>query len=283
MRARALAVLGALSIAACGTSPLTSPADGAGDGAAPADGPPPVDGNSADVAAEGGGSEAGACPPGLASASELAATPRADVNLELLALKVSPGRVVAEEATYQRVVRDVAAIRAKEPEIAKIGFFGLRDGRSFSFSVSLETAAQMKGGTYHAWDCLNATYGAVLPFEFIRIGNADHEFVFAKLEGIYGMDVLALEYGRLPGLLNVESTAFGGDGPTICLTGGPSTWHYVLDAASGDCPAGCIDHVFRHFTTEAAGAVTALETWGTKDGTPRPAWVTQYASPAACH
>jgi hypothetical protein len=32
----------------------------------------------------------------------------------------------------------------------------------------------------------------------------------------------------------------------------------VFDQASGDCPAGCIDHKYTHFTTSIAGEVTNL-------------------------
>ncbi len=226
---------------------------------------------------------AGDCPPALASAAELAVTPRADVNLELLALKVSPGKLVAEEAAYQRVVRDVAAIRAKAPALAKISFFTYRDGMRITLTVPVDTATQMEKGTYHAWDCLNDTYGAVLPAEYIRIGNAPEVYVSLKTEGIYAVQLLAAEYARLPGVMHVDDITLGGDGPTICLTGGASTWHYLFDEASGDCPAGCIDHAYRHFTTEPDGTIAELDGWNTKQGTPRPTWVTQYGAEETCH
>jgi hypothetical protein len=298
MRAFALLLLGSGWASACGGSPLSASADGAAaaDGATAADVAAPADVVApADVAAsdattsdgsptDGDGREAAAaCPPALASASELASTPRADVNLELVALKLSPGKIVADEATYRRVVRDVGAIRGKYPEVATISFFPIRDGRSINFVLPVATAEQMQAGTYHAWDCLNDTYGAVLPFEFHRIGNAADVIAFGKLKGIYAMDLLAAEYARLPGITSTGSIAVGGDGSTICVTSGPSTWHYVFDDASGDCPAGCIDHSFRHFTTDTDGAVTALEAWSTQSGTPRPAWVTQLVTNATCH
>lgn len=280
MRALASLLLGTCLASACEGSPLRISSDGA----APADAAAPDLLTSDGSPTDGDGREAlAACPPALASASELASTPRADVNLELVALKLNPGKIVADEATYRRVVRDVGAIRGKDPDVATISFFPYRDGRSISLVLPVDTAEQMQAGTYHAWDCLNDAYGAVLPFELIRIGNADNVFASGKLKGIYATDLLAAEYARLPGITSTDSIALGGDGPTICVTSGPSTWHYVFDAASGDCPAGCIDHAYRHFTTDADGAVTALETWSTQSGTPRPAWVTQLATPAACH
>jgi hypothetical protein len=278
MRAHAWLLVGCCFVAACGSSPLKSNADGA---APPADA---VSNTTDGAAAMDVRPNAGAdCPPALASEAELASTPRANANLELLALKLSPGKVVADEATYQRVVRDVAAIRAKDPSLAKISFFAHDDGQTIGLVVPVETAAQMEAGTYHAWDCLNATYSAMLPVEVIRIGSSATAFVYFELRGLYATKLLAAEYAKLPGITSAEGATFGGDGPTICATAGPSTWHYVFDDASGDCPAGCIDHVLRHFATEPAGAVTELGRWSTQDGSPRPSWATELASPDRCH
>jgi hypothetical protein len=283
MRVRVWLLLGSCLATACGSSPLKSSNDGstAGDvGVAETSAESIPDAGSPDADAR---EVSGDCPPGIAAAAELAATPRADENLELLALKVSPGKLVADEAAYQRVVRDVGAIRAKAPALAKISLFPYRDGRRITLTVPVDTATQMEAGTYHAWDCLNDTYGAVLPAEYIRIGNAPEAFVSLKTKGIYAMPLLAAEYRRLPGVMHVDDITLGGDGPTICLTGGASTWHYLFDDASGDCPAGCIDHAYRHFTTDTAGTVTELEAWNSKQGTPRPDWVTQYGAQDSCH
>jgi hypothetical protein len=282
VRAHAFLLGGLWLASACSGAPLASGPDGAAGQAGAGDAPveATADAGAADVLQH---ETPPGCPPALASPSELASTPRADVNLELLALKLSPGKVVAPQATYDRVVRDVGAIRAKAPELAKIMFFSFNDGRRIELTVPVETGTQMQAGTYHAWDCLNETYGASLPAEIIRIGNADQEYVWLTLKGIYAAHLLAAEYARLPGVTSTEGRAFGGDGPTICATADGSTWHYVFDDASGDCPAGCIDHAYRHFSTDAAGVVTELERWSTKDGTPRPAWVTQLASNESCH
>jgi hypothetical protein len=69
----------------------------------------------------------------------------------------------------------------------------------------------------------------------------------------------------------------------ICVTPGPDTWHFVTDATGGDCPAGCTEHSYTHFTTDAAGAaVVQLEEWSSKTGGVAPGWVAQYASHVAC-
>jgi hypothetical protein len=178
----------------------------------------------------------------------------------------------------------VGAIRAKQPAVADIGYFARNDGRALVLAVPLETAEQMRAGTYHEWDCLNDTYGVVAPYN--PMGAVAPLYGVMKLEGIYAMDLVAAEYARLPGIARAEDSVRVGGGSTICVTPGVGTWHYVFDAASGDCPSGCNVHTFRHFTTAADGAVSVLETFDSgvnpqADANP-PAWVTELASSAAC-
>lgn len=224
--------------------------------------------------------DAGDCLTGLVTAAELASTPRADTNLELLALKLSKGRVVADQAIYDRLVRDVAVLRAQWPELATIPFFPTHDGKTISLNVDQDTAASMKSGAYTAWQCLNTRLGARLPFDYLRLGSAEPAIVIFKLKGLYAIDVLAPEYGRLPGVITSHAGT-PGDGSTICVTPGPDTWHYVIDQGSNDCPF-CIDHTYFHFTTSVDGVVVALEQWSTTIGQMPPAWVTQYASRDVC-
>jgi hypothetical protein len=212
----------------------------------------------------------------LPSQAELAATPREDENLELLALKLSPGKIIANQATYDRVIRDVGTIRAQQPELRGIGFFPAGDGRTLTLGVTAEALAEMKRGDYGAWDCLNATYQPKEPFTYSTAS------VTLELRGIYAIALLAVDYERLPGVVFAKPGVGGGDGPTICVTPTPDTWHYIFDAASGDCPGGCIDHSYSYFTTEPRGDVKAVGTWASQAGTPAPAWVAKYASRSVC-
>ena len=241
----------------------------------------PAGGASGGTGGAGGAPANDDCLPNV-TAAELASTPRADTNLELLALRVGKGRLVADQAIYDRIGRDVGAIRAQRPDLATISFFPRYDGVTIPLMVDLATADQMKAGSYTAWDCLNRRLGAVMPFEYTQIGNTGPIFVSGKVKGIYALDVLAPEYQRLPGVVGGDETTVGGDGPTICVTPGPDTWHYVFDAASGDCLAGCIDYAYSHFTTDAAGALTPLEQWSSQGGGAAPAWVMQYGSQTVC-
>ncbi len=221
-----------------------------------------------------------ACPPDLPSQAELAATPRKDENLELLALKLSPGKIIANQATYERVIRDVGAIRNQQPQLKGIGFFPAEDGRTIALTVSAGTLAQMQRGEYHPWDCLNATYHAKEPFTHSSQGSTAS--VTLELRGIYATTLLAADYERLPDVVSATRGVGGGDGPTICVTPTSNTWHYVFDAASGDCPGGCIDHAYSYFTTELSGDVKAIDTWATQANAPAPTWVATYASRSVC-
>ena len=96
---------GALVLLACGAQ--------SNDGPSSADGP---EASGAPTAASGGAEAAAdrfaVCPMPLGSAEELALTPRADTNLELLALSLDVGHLTATQVTYERVVADIGALRA---------------------------------------------------------------------------------------------------------------------------------------------------------------------------
>ena len=100
-------------------------------------------------------------------------------------------------------------------------------------------------------------------------------FVVITLRGIYRLDIVGKQYERLEGIERAEPNSGGGGGPTICLTPAADVWHYVFDDASGDCPGGCTEHAYKHFTVDEAGSVQSL-------GVPSASEVEQYASRAAC-
>jgi hypothetical protein len=199
---------------------------------------------------------------GRGTAREIAATPRADVNLEMLALSMTSG-LTASQLVYERVVRDVGAIRSAYPAVASIGYFPVHDHQSVIVGFDPPTAADVAEGNYTAWDCANTWYG-------LQSLNVRASLTQVNLKGIYATPQLATEYGGLPGVRSAEPNYFGGDGPTICGTIDGDTYHYVFDEASGDCPAGCIDHVYSYFTTDAAGSITIRDTWDNSSGAPAP-------------
>lgn len=205
----------------------------------------------------GGAAQESTCPDGVPSADQIAATPRANTNLELLALKLSTG-VVADQAIYDRVVRDVPAIGAQAPELMGISYYPPDDGRTLLLTVDPNVLGEMQQGTYHDWDCLNDSY--VLDQTTLSAAEVAgfSSFATLQLKGIYAIDQVATQYGTLRGIVSAEQGAGAGHGPTVCLTAEGELWHYVFDQASGDCIAGCIDHVYTHFTTAADGTVVPL-------------------------
>lgn len=214
-------------------------------------------GGSASAGTSSAASAGVACPVGIPSAPEIASTPRANTNLELLALKFSTN-IVAEQAIYDRLVRDVGAIDAVVATVAGIAYFPPYDGRALLLSIDAEAFSEMQQKRYTDWDCLNQAYVTKrIDFSPATVPGFS-PFVTLTLKGIYELTQVAAQYAALRGIKSAGPNTGGGDGPTICVKREGDLWHYVFDQASGDCLAGCIDHVFTHFTTNAAGAVTPL-------------------------
>lgn len=161
------------------------------------------------------------------SAAELAATPRDDENLEMLAIELSPG-VTAVQAIYDRLKRDVAAIHALEPRVHAVTYWEPYDG---SLLVSLDPASMLlvQRGQYHAWDCLNRHYGGSL-------GWVGRSWVLIRFKGRYNGRLLAKPYVALPGVTSVDlNTRTTVSTPAnIYVTREEGSWHYLFD---NRCPA----------------------------------------------
>jgi hypothetical protein len=239
------------------------------------------DGRILRVAKDGSASEpagpiTGPCPMPIGTAAEVAATPRADTNLELLALHLDAGKVAATQETYDRVVADVAAIRRLAPELADIGYFPPHDGKQLGLVPNDLTARSIEAGDYSAWDCLNDFYGVesleVIPNIF------GPSLVLITLKGIYDLDRVAEAYRMLPGIEDADPNFGGGDSSTICALRDATRIEYVVDRAGGDCPAGCTTHDAQLFASDAAGSVEAGASWDTESGAPPPEWFERVCS-----
>ncbi len=168
-------------------------------------------------------------------------------------------------------MRDVGAIRAAEPSIADIGYYQPFDGRGLFITVTRPTSTRMQAGQYHDWDCLNRA----LVVTDMQFNDSFGSYVILTLKGIYNLRTLATQYQSLDGVMSAGPNEGGGDGSTICVTQQGATWHYVFDRAGGDCPAGCTEHSFLHFSTDADGTLTPL-------GVPNETDRAKYASTEAC-
>lgn len=203
---------------------------------------------------------------GIASLGDIWSTPRGDENLELLALSLEPDRLVASDGMYERVVRDVGAIRALDPDLADIAYRPYDDARSLIFQASDTVMEEMASGEYDAWDCPNLFYAAT--------AIETHSFsVSVRFKGVYRMSRLVGEYEDMPSVEYVGRNGMMGDGPTICASFEGELVHYVFDDAWGDCPAGCIAHDYTHYTVDADGAVTLSGEWDNSGDDPAPEWV----------
>jgi len=214
------------------------------------------------------------CSCGGAPPNDLEATPRADVELELLALSVS-GAVVARQGIYDRVVRDVAAIRASHPEVQGIGYQSRDCGNSLLLRVDAVTGAAIQQHTYHDWDGLNARW------RLMDIQNMDASFetLFLQFRGIYDMAAVAREYAALRGVISSEATlpvfAYNlyGDGfPTICLTLDGNWYRYVFVG----CLLGCISFQEFGFSTDSRGRIAFEAEWDPTTSTPLPDFIRRF-------
>lgn len=207
------------------------------------------------------------CPAPLGAAVDIAATPRSDSNLELLALSIDHGRVTADEETYSRVVADIAAVREANPQIARVSYFPRTGGRELLVYPNEQTMELIRDGKYSAWNCLNDFYG----LQRMELGADDKYFVLS-LKGIYNLDLVSQLYKELPGIMDVEPNLGAGDGPTICAKRNGSEYEYVVDRADGDCPSGCTIHEAHAFLSSAAGVIEARGVWNSETNEPPPEW-----------
>jgi hypothetical protein len=212
------------------------------------------------------------CPGPLGNPEDLAATPRADENLELLALAVEPDAVVASQANYERVVADVAAIRALVPELAPIEYRPSHDGRSVALSFGDAAVDAWAMGAFSGLDCLNEALGATFNPLF---DNFDLFYRQVTLRGIHNMPRVAQLYDQLPGINAPEISGGPRDGPTWCIGRNGSDYQYVIDWAMGGCSSECQEHEAHRFASGAAGEATPLEVWRSAEGEPPPAWYTR--------
>lgn len=208
-----------------------------------------------------------ACPTPLGAAADIAATPRSDPNLELLALSIDRGRVTAKEETYSRVVADVAAMREAEPQIASVKYLPPTGGRELLVYPDEQTMELIKDGNYSAWDCLNDFYR----LQHMELG-ADEKYFVLSLKGMYDLELLSQLYKELPGMMEVHPNWGAGDGPTLCAKRNGSEYEYVVDRADGDCPSGCIIHRAHAFRSSAAGQVEPRGVWNSETNEPPPEW-----------
>lgn len=206
------------------------------------------------------------CPTPLGTAEELARTPREDAGLELLALLLDAGQVTATQATYERVVADVGAIRASASSLAALEFWGPHDGRTLRISFGERATEGLSAGTYTAWDCLLEAYRAeVGPVIDLFGGYAPT----LSLGGIFDLPRVAEVFGQLPDASAEISLA--PEQRTLCAARNGERYEYVVDRTNGSCRTSCQGNA-RHFASDQAGEIALLDLWSADSGEPPPGW-----------
>ncbi len=174
------------------------------------------------------------------------------LEAQMLALDIS-GELLPPEELTQRILEDLAAIRAAYPEVTNIHYRPNYEPSQMLVSLTDEAFAQYLQGQYHAWDELNAAYGAIdfAASSFVKI-------VLLKFDKIYNMELLSdiYEQAHIDGIIHAQPNYLYGDGNTIYA----DPPRYTFRRAWGDCPAGCIYRKDWHFEVED-GQVTLFTTW----------------------
>lgn len=263
------------------------PSTGAGAGGAPTGGSE-VGGTGGSVSEPGGsggsggsggaggvsGGGEGACADyvGSATPQETALTPRADVDVEILALRAS-GEVVAPTEIYQQIAEDLAGIRAEVPALAEIHPRPIEAPSSLNVELDDAGLALLEQGAYDAWNCPNALY------RVMSLGQPSSQGVVSLLfRGRYRMLVVRDDYRELEHVVSASTPLAIGGGDDVCIRVEGMRLDYLFDHGSGDCPAGCINHNYWGFSSEASGEITLVGT--SQDDTLSDDWKNQ--SPFIC-
>ena len=187
------------------------------------------------------GAQLPACGQGIRE--EILATPRAEPNVEHLAL-VLGGGLTADPAIYERLVADLALIHHLLPPTQYAAFSAhlavnfqiyVEPDRMF---VELDDAAAeaVAEGAYDAWDCLNAWYGV----EEVDLRDLEaFGYVYLEFDGVYDLRQVAEDYEGLAGIERAgPDTWFHdyilADLPEICVERQGDVWTYFLLAGEDD-------------------------------------------------
>jgi hypothetical protein len=206
------------------------------------------------------------------STEEFSRTPRADANLELLALRLS-NRITARDDIYERVRKDVAAIRNLDARMESITYSPRHNGRNLMLSFDSENRKAVDGGNYDSWSCLNKHFHAE------SIDTTDARIVKITFRGNLDMDQVARLYAGLPGVKVAEPVrpVVLDQSFTLCVTPEGERWHYVFSDA---------DKTLHYFVSTERMDIAQMGRWSlvgqNEDGTQRPPWVQQYWNEKAC-
>lgn len=211
------------------------------------------------------------CPAPIGAPADIASTPRADPELEALALTLDSSRITATQANYDRVARDIAAIRAQDPAFANTS--SGRWERQLNLTLSASGGQELTNGQYHAWDCLNSFYGATTPVQAMLDAETATYEMPVVFNGVFNFGILKSLYGSLPDVVSAVGAFETGVGipedkpARMCVLNGSPTWQYVID--TGDSSGGLIPEptpqIVGVFTVSSDGVVTTVSRWNANE------------------
>jgi len=181
---------------------------------------------------------------GLPSGATLALTPRADTEVERLALRCSDA-LVASQARYDTLLADLDAITVVRG--ARPRSYGALVGSELLIVAPSERIERLRSGANADFDCLNTQLHGRL--------FADDDSLVISFPGALGSDALAATYARVLGDdAEVFPDAVAGDGDSIQFDLRGSPHRYLVSLGSGDCPSGCINWSYELWQVDAGDA-----------------------------
>ncbi len=221
--------------------------------------------------------------------ADLALSPRVDAEAELLAIEAK-GSFVASQPDYELISEDLRRIRAAFPSLRPLKHHPTwTPDASLLIRFDTGTAAKVKAGEYHSWDCLNWAYGSTAVegefIDFIRTAQV-------KFSARFDSRALVSDYLKLVGVEYVEANAPVTDGPDVCVELNGDERHYVIDTSrdgsmsctssgcieSVSCSGGCVVHDYTWIRARGSGVeqMGVLHTdWTGRPGVssePEPGW-----------
>ncbi len=187
---------------------------------------------------------------------------------------------VADEAVYQRVVRDLAAITLENDELSAHTVRMPHDGRTIKLSY-LEASVfdMMQTGSYVHWDCVHEYLGME---EITLYTVGDYDFVEVRLKGLYDTRHLVPLYEELPGLRDHAYTYdVGGDCPDsngcgretdIALNIAGERYDYFF-IEEGSWDTGHLPALFHYYSTDQHGEVDLADVWDEAKEEDHPSWL----------
>ncbi|UCF04737.1 MAG: hypothetical protein JSV33_12550 [bacterium] len=195
-------------------------------------------------------------------------TERQYEEAELIALFLS-GEITAPETLTVHILNDLRAIRYRygnrHVPILTVPFVPPAPPSCFYITFDDTTTQKIEGGTYHAWDSLNATYGLN---EVRPVFGGDFNLYF---DGRLNPWRLIEFYETLPGFVTAHVCPRIGDSPNIYPHRTLDCFYYLFRDAWGDCLSGCIFSEFWFYKVEEY-VPSFIGHWDPQEDPEEPEW-----------